>query len=771
MAFFLNTSDIVVGIYRFSNDSPATGLSSQYTEIPHPATNNLITGFQVDNKVWLGNLEQNDLHTIPTRWDPTHLLLDSNFRSGIGDNEDLLLGYIAENTIDFESVWNPRLKHGFYYSGRLENYLFSDDAVTEYLSHSGLISSGGNTHLLKYTPKPGIPIIIDSYVYNRETGEYETSGAFRKKAKFTGLFTEDGQLLAQDGSTIFWENVNTAEKEWIINPDNNKQIITNQQFISLVGTQHVTISGLNQIELDQLDYLGSAQGLLNEEMYLQFSPIDRNQPVKIYSAYQGTTFKVYDVVEDFTVGNIDEVVIDYDLGIVKFGNLEAGGLSPYGSDIYASYHVSPSIQYEPIYLKDYAENESETVNPVNKFQGNSFVFLQTKLQDVGSIVLDSILPEISENFFGPLFMGNNFTSVIATVYSTEGELIEGQEVTFEILGTEIGLFGTNTTTSSISNGIGKARALYTPPRTVNQLGGVTDVMEITASGTNLTFTDYTPITSVDNLYLFQIAREDLIMGIPVSELSDYYVSYLSEQELEGPYITHNLDNTNNAAWALLGGLLEQAVKWEVWHRETHGLAVPRTYNDGDLRTGKRSVVSKFDLDAINPHTGQTPALSVVQPISYTTVSGTLISFEDELPLITPSSLNKSYLIVGPTRVSIQAKTLNRRTNTIIYSNIIDILIDIPNSHKGLFEVDLINSMPSGLLTITPGFDGNTFPVELLDIGTLPLGWRLRSTGITLASALDSLTFLDLNPVPQYYETDLEPSGLHLDLSHQIDVDL
>jgi hypothetical protein len=780
MAAFTESIDTQVSIYQRVGNGPAIGTKSKWVDTPVPGTGKTIEGFIFDDKRWGGILDENEAHFVPVLWDPSTIGVKDYISPGIGDNNDLLLTSVQSNRIDGDDIWQPRLHHGFYYSENEEYYLHSDDAVVDIVP-SGLVASGGNTIQLSYVPKPGIPILARGYKWDSEAGTYLPDRTIRKVIELNGEFTESGQVRAQDGDTIFWENVNTSEEEWTLNYSTvPPTAIFNQDIAKAIGQNHITISGLSQFLIDELDLLGVANGYENEQFHLTYSPVSRDHDVTIYSDYYGTSFQVYSIVEDFTVSGVNEVKLDYDLGTVTFGSSGEGGLVPYGVTVRAAYTKTVGIEYEPEHTKDYIESNTADLNPIRRFSGNGFVFIRNRSEEIASLELEALLPEISSDFYGPLLLGNNFATIQATAYSLAGEPVEGQEITFEIIGADIGTFGASDTSSAYSNSRGQARTLYNPPRTIDDLGGVTDDVTITASGSQLFLSEYSPASDSASLFLFQIAREDNILGIPRSQLPEFYEAFLAEEDLEGPYITHNLSSSFDSAWDGLSLLLQQAVKWEVWHRTVHGLATPVTYEPGDLRTGKKTVIAQFDATAVNPHTGTTPAIVPVQPLSYTIDSsglGTTVSFEEELPLVASGTAHRAYMVVGPSKVAIRAKTTNATTGQIILSNTIEILIDIPDAAKGLFDIETLNSIPSGLLNNANLYEQSEEDLEEVQLlestGLLPLGWRIRSTGITLASALNGLTFLDLNPLNQsYQEDDVTVSGEYLNsISHQFEVDI
>lgn len=776
MPAFTVTIDTQISIFERIGDGPTIGVESKWGTTPFPSTQKTIDGFFFDDKKWGGQLDKNDAHFVPVLWDPTSIGVRDLINPGIGDNNDLLLTSINTRYMDDQNVWSPRIHHGFYYSEGEEFYLHSDSATIDFVG-SGLLLESGNIQQLSYVPKEGIPVLAMSYEWKPDEGIYVPYRSIRKVIEFEGRYTDDGQLRAQDGNTIFWGNVNSSEEQFFLDYTTTPPTaIFNQNINRAIGSNFPTLSGLNAHEIDSLDDLGIATGIAGEEFHLKYSPVSRDFPVSVYSDYYGTSFQEYTVVEEFTVSGLNQVVLDYDLGIVKFGSEGLGGVAPLGSTVRAAYRLTAGIEYEPKDSKDYVEGAFLDLNPIRRFSGSGFVFIRNRTEEIYSLELEAILTEISENYYGPLLLGNNFASIRATAYTENGEAVEGQEITFEIIGLDIGTFGASTEATAFTNAHGQATTLYNPPRTIDTLGGVTDSVTITASGSQLYLSDYVPASEDSSLFLFQIAKQDTILGIPRADLPAFYTDFLAEEGTEGPYITHDLSDSFSDAWQGLSVLLANAVKWEVWHREVHGIPTPIIYEPSDLRTGKKTVIAQYDATAINPHTGTTPAIVPVQPVSFTASGvGTVVNFDETLTVIDPTSVHKSYLVVGPSRVTIRAKTTNERTGQTILSNEIDILIDIPDAAKGLFEIETLNSIPSGLLTNFNMYDSVEEDGQIINLvesaGLLPLGWRLRSTGITLASALNGLTFLDLNPPAQSYtEDEVTASGEYLNsFTHQLEV--
>jgi hypothetical protein len=740
LAKFAASFDTQLNIYRRVGVDLNVGVASKYVTEEHPNTDNLIEGWKYDETRWGTDLEDNAAFSVPTLWDPSTLGISNNFVTGIGDNNDLKVLQVVEKQDDFVNAWRPEVLHGHYYVSQNEYYLHSDDGVVEYPTYSGMVPSGGNTFQLNYTPKLGIPIIARSYEWDDDAGQYTIDRDIRKKIDFSGQVTTSGILPTRVGPNIVWQNVSTAEKEFLLDYATvPPTVYFNQQIVEQVGEFYTTLSGLSTNELNLMDEVGTAGAEANQQYQLRYSPVDRTMPIQLLMDYEGAGIVEWDVVETLTSGVFNQAALDYDLGIIKFGGAEEGGLPPYGSSIRLAYHKTVGVEYEPTNSRDIVGGDDSDLNPIRRYSGSGFVHLRRTALDVHSLTLTAQLPEISSNYYGPLFLGNDYAVLECEALARSGETIEGLRVNFEILDFSAGSFGADETAIGITNGEGVAKTIYNPPRTVEELGGTTDNITFSGLTTTLSFNNYAPPSEDAELFLFQVAREDHILGVSRNDLAQYYEDFLVAEELGGPEIT-----------GVIGGF-SPAVQWEILHRAAHQLQTPIVYEEGDLRTGKKTVVAELNPEAINPHTGTTPAYAPVQPESFAVTGPTSVDvqFDTTLPDITTGSITKSYLIVGPTNVRIRAWALNERLNTIVYSNTITVLVDVPPAAKGLVNIDAVNSVPSGLLLNTLYWDQNDREFEEVEVttsGLLPLGFRLRSPGITLASALDGLTFLDLQPL-------------------------
>ena len=155
--------------------------------------------------------------------------------------------------------------------------------------------------------------------------------------------------------------------------------------------------------------------------------------------------------------------------------------------------------------------------------------------------------------------------------------------------------------------------------------------------------------------------------------------------------------------------------------------------------GKKTIITTFDSDALNPHTYEDGALVPMQPAIIENVGGTeydLIYDTSSYSIPLPSGILNSYMVVAPCSISLQASVYNSKINRTIYSNEIEVQLDIPPYAKGLWELELLNSLQLNEISslITTAMEGKK----------VPLGFRIKSSNVTLAAALGGVTFLDIN---------------------------
>lgn len=753
MSLFNNKVDTYITIYESANVS--TGFNSIYKTIVHPATGNKIQGFQFDKRNWTSKIEENLTGEEPVGWDPNSNNIKDKFQSGIGDAEDLLVVKINE-TVD--SAWSPVLNHGFYYIKDKEYYLYSDESLYHRVNAYSKFTSplhgnvGGSYITLDFIPKAGVPILARSFQWDEDISSYKIDKSIFCSSSFTQK-ASDEILPTKVGDEYIWNNIQQETFECVLQDD--LKVIFNKEAYSEVGTCVGDLVSYTTVDLDNTELVGTTNGVDNQEFHLKWAPIASDALVQILldDGTGGPLIEAFITTEFTDTPSDPEVIIDYDLGIIKFGTSALNNIPATGLTVRAHYTKTFCVEYEPEFASDLAKNGFESTSPITKYSPNGFVFIKEQINIPSEVQLEADLSLLSENYYGPLLMGNTFSKVFATVIDTNGNTMEGEEVFFELLqGPSSASLGSDNTSSAFTNSNGIATSLFNPPRTIDDMGGATDAITVTSGLTEMFIEGYFPPSDESSLFLFQVHAEDNILGIPKSELITFYEEFIQEQgsldsQTLGPLVAEDISTLGDYDWII--STYADLIKWEVLFRAYNNLLTPTTYEEGDLTTGKKTVVVELDSEAVNPHTGTTSAFAPVQPSAFIiSNTGTTVRFNTELPTI--GSLYKSYMIVGPTKSTLRAYVINPKTGEKIYSNTIEILVDLNSVSSGAVYIETINSIPSSLLNNSNFWDSETEGLENISLsetsGLLPIGFRLKDTNTSIASALDSITFLDINPL-------------------------
>lgn len=781
--------------------SASIGSLSKFVTTAHPATGKLIEGFHWDERAWSTEDTDNIAVTVPSNWDPsTSGISKSHFQSGIGSNRDLELEDIKVipgsgiNGSADRNIWAPEIKHGYYYDFSTRGYLYSDDSEVVYPTYSGVVSglniatvSGFNKVPLLSIPKVGVPISVVQFEWDPVDGRHDIILDLSKKIQFTGKRDSNGsRQLTYDTAKEerFWDLIDQSLNEFIVeysgisNGDLEvPEVILNNQYVTEVGSLDSIPSGL--------EVVGISTGSAKQQFNLKYSPVDAGMSVDIYSyvTTSGAVTKWTPVPfsTNIPVG-VRWVKLDHDLGILQFGDTTISGVlaPPGGHTVAAHYWRTVRVEYEPQLSQDTIKAVEANTNPIYRRGSRGFVYLATRLEDPASIELSAQLPLIQETVnskvYGPLPIGNGFTPLIATVKDTQGHLLEDQEVTFFIKSNPpAGSFGTlGETITSITGPEGEAKAFYNPPSNISQIGE-----SITASGHSIdnspSYPGITQTTTLhteklliegdlSDIFLYQVHIDDPLQGLLDSTVADtieaqveeYYRKYFIEQQIFGPTgltTTSGISNTSGLS----------ATEWEANHRLIWNLSRPLIFQD-NIGLGKKVLVAKLDANMLNPHTFTPGAVGPVQPIDVVNLGNSeydVVFDTSSHSIPVPSGTLHSYFLIAPTTVTLQASVFNQRLNQTILSNEVQIKLNIPPYLSGLWIIDAINQNEidqiSSLLS------------NIVASGQrVPLGFRLRSSAVTLAAALDNVTFLDVN-VPfnsDIYNPDAVPgSGVHV--GHQV----
>ena len=767
----------------------SVGPYSHWADKEHPNTGNKIKGWEWGHRFWSGESFENDHEVLPINWDPSVSgIPTSYFLSGIGSGRDLELIDIEQIPVSGFTTdrrvrsWAPEVNHGYYYDFDQERYLFSDDSEVQYPTYTGIVQglgyaapSGFNVITLDHNPKIGIPIKAEQYIWDSQEGKYDIYSSFAKRADFTG--TRDVTTLVradtydENTESIIWDNVDKNLQEFVVTYSGlGPEVIFADQCVEELGSTAT---------LSTMEVLGYSTGVQGEEFHTLYSPIDESKDIdiKTFLTTSGVA-TTWTAVPTDTVPSGYQAAVDYDLGIVRFGDtVQSGVLPSAGAIVGLHYWKTYRVEYEPENTTDTILAVTANLNNIYRKNSTGFIKLSTISEDPASIILEAELPEITSDVFGPLYIGNTLTSLVATVYDSRGNKLEGQEVTFEINSVpSIGSLGTGTTAVSSTDQYGEARTYYSSPRSIDEIGEAVTAtnwsMETSPSNpiylgmseiTKLRLTTLPVEGNLEEVFVYETHIDDPVLGFldlsgDTSDIevmmSGYYHQFFTEHGITG---STGLD-------PITGRPTTGSMNWEENHRLIWDLTRPSIFSAMGGR-GRRRLVAFEDPTMTDPHTFTYGAIGPFQPVNVENPSEGIYDVvfntsayqlpkppaSDTGPLL-PSGTLHNYFVIAPTSVSLQAHVVNHRLNRVINSNEISIQLKIPPYLSGLWTIDAINQNHIDEISSLLG--------SMVASGQrVPLGFRLRSSTVTLASALDGVTFLDENPEYNYDPWDIDTTYL------------
>lgn len=782
MAEYTRYSDVLVNVYSSEGVADRVGFNSVYATESHPGTGTKISGFRWDERTWPAQDELPEDRFVPTFYDPVFSATsDSDWQSGIGDGDDLKVLRIEREYVKVNpsgEVWAPYINHGYVYSSREEFYLHSEGLKTEYFD-STLDAGGFQQMTLSGELKPTTPVVAYQREYDSDTNTWSRKNDFRKRYDFTPLAVSGEYYdIRDDSDDLLHDNVDTSSPEFIIqylDSGETTQLTLNGNYL-LGNEESLLLSGVT----GWCEYLGTSDGSAYQSYKFKYSPL-LDSGVHVY-VYSGTASPVEWSIE---TGEVPELttpnsgcLVDYDWGTVSFGDSFAGIIPPLGYRVAVQYTSTVGVDYEIDNSPDYYIAKSANLNVTRGQPTEGFITTETQQVSAASLRLSANLDQLAENLYSPLNIGSTHTELEALVYGQNGEVLAGQEVTFYISGFEVGAFSAGDSTAISSTGPdGRARAFFVPPTSIEDLGDASATTAYDGSNTTVLFSGLHMPYSGAQLYTFKVMNSDTIDGMPVADLSDYYEDYFDEEEISYTALADETDK-------------------EGAYRNAYDLLTPTTYAAGDLKTGNKRAVLIYDYSAIDPDTGTAGAYNLLDPLSYSwTQSGVAVLYSGNLEA--PSSLTdfRSYFVASPTLVKFKAFTWSEHLGRNVYSNEITVRIEIPDNMSGVYAVDAIESVQSGVLnrwkthpeistSFTSLIDGGVFSdsdfelafllerepstetreswfqrtrrsdtvlLGLEDVSTaetgafeVPLGFRLRNSSATMASAVGAVTFLDAN---------------------------
>jgi hypothetical protein len=628
---------------------------------------------------------------------------------------------------DIENQWCPLVNHGYYYEYEDQRYLFSDDSKIVYPSRLGVVpATSFNKIVLSSFPKLGIPIVARQLEWNETTGAYDDYLVLEKKTYFTGQKQLDGSRLSTwDGTNILWSNVDQTKNEFILL---NDILYFNKQYVTAV-----TETASSGIQTHQI-------------IHSSFAPIDSTSAITVATVNPNTLVSTSWTVEaegSTLVGN--EVAVDRDLGLFTFGNFDGSGNTiPSGHLINLSYYKTLQVEYEPAETGNTILGIETNINPIYRTSSKGFVTLKDTEEDPYTIVLSTNLPKISGNTYGPLYLGNPLTRLIATVEDKNGDTLEGELVTFGVTSVPfLGTFGGAALDETIeipTGPTGQAIAPFIPPHSINDLSEYVDYAHFAISGVNTVLSTETLNiqSSLADIRLYEVFLDDPIQGYlntaiaedAATQLTDFYTKYLSSGSITGATATK---------------------AWEDYFRMTWNLARPMLFT-GQEGQGRRQLVATTSTNYLNPSRAyQPPAVGPLVPLSVDNFSPTVnnITFPGKLPIpagsapagmYTPSGIIWGYMVEAPTSITFQAAVYSSKLDKVLLSNELTLKVAAPPYMDGTTVLATLSD--ASIAEISSALAAHVAASGYA--GTIPFGWRLPSSTVTVAGALNGVTFVDMN---------------------------
>ena len=707
------------------------GTRSVFVNKPVPNTGKKIEGFHWDDRVWADEQFENGLETLSVNFDASiENIPTTSFQSGIGCSRDILLEEVISIpgsgtiTANMEDQWAPVVNHGYYFNYNEEGYLFSDDSEIVYgeIAHTYSETAGNfNYVVLPSLPKTGIPIYLRQFIWLFDEGRYANDTFLEKKNSFIGKKQPDGTRLVtvNDTGTILWDNIDQYQGKFIIQVSGGvATVILDGDWMGIVTETVGTGAGVYQL------------------IHSSYAPLDKTTVPTITTENPITHMQqIWTPIDEDTTLSGFQVAVDYDLGTFTFGNSDGtGNVVPENDSIELEYREGFRVDYEPSGSSDIVIAIETNINPIYRTNNKGFVYLQNSEIYPASISLTANL-SLSGGTYGPLYLGNPLTKLTATVFDKDGHPIEEQDVTFSFTSLPKGSLGAvigNAETVIPTNGDGEAIAHYVPPTGTDDLGEYIDFAHYSTTGATTTLRSETLTIDgdVNDIYLYEVVTDDPVLGyrdLSISpdvavQLSNYYTDYLANEDQHGPYTDGD------------------AQIWEDTHRLMWGLLRPLIFEEG-IGPGRKQLTAISSNNYLDPRTFQIPAIGPMRPSIVTNISGTEYDITYDTSYWTlPSSGIWGYFLIAPIDVKFQASVFNRLTNQSILSNEITIKIAVPPYMNGVsiledmsaFTVEEISHILTGLVA------------SGLTTGRIPFGFRLRSSTVTLAGALNGVIFLDKN---------------------------
>jgi len=706
--------DMIQNIYGDDTYSPHIGLDSQdaaFTFVP----------WRWDERIWTDAVFENLDLSLPTLWDGNVAGLSTDYlQSGVGNKKiDLEILKIVKQRQESVDYWTPQIRHGAYYKYDKGRYFFANRSIIQHIDNADNEGTGiptdrtRNVLQLTHVPRTGSP--IKAIMWGRDSDDepiaYRT---IQKKVDFTGIWTSSGNLASTRGGTtnaIQWKWVDQSKKEFVTEwYSTYPKLIFNQDFTFLQGKATIA----SDDDLEYCEILGDSDGTTTQIFFTNLFPILDNSELTFYAGDYTTTWNRWIDLGAHAVTELDSAIPSYesqtghkfrvnqvaaDNGYYKIdldrGEITFPSTAPtVGDRLFLRYRATAEVEYEPEYSPNYDIANEIQLNPLRNPLNQGFIYLTEQDMRVASVVLTAERELVTDetDVYGPLFIGTDYTFLVATAYNRHGLPIPGETITFYLpdytADEELGrLAGIEGETTAITDGNGEARIVYTPPHSVEELG------------------TYIEHSNLDDSKVLTIPS-----GVSIDTNADVFTYRVYSGE-----------------------------SWQPW-------------DSVDEKGGVKVVQYVWDATAIHPRTGLVGAYVPVKP---TIISTTEITYAEDLPVTNyeapgpdvdeGSGIADSVGIVSHVFTVGEPAGLKLETMWISAGKDVEVKAKV---YSSLYDRD-VESESLYLRLDVPTYLKGTYVAE--GIGTIPYGFRLYDDYFTGASGLDGVTYLSINPAMGYWD--------------------
>lgn len=640
--------------------------------------------------------------------------------------------------------WAPVIHNGDLNLWRDSTFLFSDDSVVELLGATELDSGGRSLHILQRTLRSGSPVLATIFRRDRDN-EYLPWRSYVRRQIFTSILDSDGnEQTTRDGDTFYWSNVDTTKREFVSYVRDEQVYCLFNQFALEAITSTTVPSVLS--DFNDLEYLGTSDGTDDQKFETDFFPVSDDSDLAVYVVnVAGSSWNQYTVVDEFTA--VNQVQLDADLGTFTFGNSTGSTPPPVaGYAIYVAYNATVRIEYEEDGYGEETLAVDADVSPLGQSMNRGFVTLARSQLDIASIVLETTkdaYPGVAATY-GPVYVGADYASLVATVYSSSGQVVPNVEVTFyfDTSPSFGGLGGSSTSIQRRTGFDGRARTFYIPPSSLEDMGFYVSSI---GAGNTLVLSSDANILEEEDVYTYYVLKDDPFIGIPGADTSIGEVEW-SETDFNGRKVV--LYKWDAAAINPISGHLGAYVPirpssitngYTLAYTDTLATPDPTPYGP-TVETGTitssgmtwiRDTTKSWTTNEWNGHIvflggigGEGRRVLTNTSDTLTLSSGFSTVPSGSFRIVDRTNNLGAYWVVSDRFITIRASAYSPKQGRTIYSNLLSLRVEIPEYMKGSYISDSLQE--------------------------IPFGWRIVDDTYEQASAIDGATFISINPVAGPY---------------------